>query len=81
MNPIIVIEFALLAAVLWILVSQITLPLVRGTKLFPMFTREPKLKAALAAAKQAREEAALESRIAAEGAIKEASQPQHGEPK
>lgn len=66
MNPLIAIEFALLVAVVWLLYSQILFPLWRGTKLLPMFTREPKLKEELASVKQAREEAALEDSIAAE---------------
>lgn len=73
MNPLIVVEFALLAAVVWLLYAQIIMPVVRGTKLFPMFTREPKLKEDLASARQEREEAMLESRIAAERSIKEAT--------
>lgn len=74
MNPLIVVEFAMLAVVVWLLYSQIIMPVVRGTKLFPMFTREPKLKEDLASARQEREEAMLESRIAAERSIKEATQ-------
>lgn len=57
------VELALGLILLWHLITQVIVPAVRGTKLFPMFEKEAKLRSDLEGAKQAVEEKKLEQEI------------------
>jgi hypothetical protein len=47
----------------WALITQALMPLIRGTKLFPMFKKEAKLQSELEDVKQAVREKELEQTI------------------
>jgi hypothetical protein len=47
----------------WALITQALMPLLRGTKLFPMFKREAKLQSELEDVNQAVREKELEQKI------------------
>jgi hypothetical protein len=47
----------------WALITQALMPLIRGTKLFPMFKREAKLQSELEDVNQAVREKELEQKI------------------
>lgn len=58
------IEIVLVVSILWFIFTQVALPGVRGTALFPMFRRESKLKETLIEQHQSAREQALEREIA-----------------
>ncbi len=62
---ILIIAFEVLIVVTlgWILITQLSIPIIRGTKLFPMFRKEEKLKDELAELKQETIEKNIERRI------------------
>lgn len=68
MNPVFIIEAALVLLLVWMLVYQIVIPLKSGRPIFPMFGRLPKLQDELSRAKQASDEKDLEQQIAKEKA-------------
>jgi len=60
------------AVFLFTLFTQIVIPSIRGTKLFPIFRRKSKLQAAIAEAEERKEEVLLEKELVeAELEIKE----------
>jgi hypothetical protein len=62
---ILIIAFEVLIVVTlgWTLITQVSIPIIRGTKLFPMFRKEEKLKDELAELKQETIEKNIEKRI------------------
>jgi hypothetical protein len=48
---------------MWLLITQVSIPVYRGTKLFPIFKREEKLKTILSEIKQQNIEKELERKI------------------
>lgn len=58
-----ILEISLLIIFIAGLISQVAIPLWRGTQLFPIFRKESKLEAAIAAAKQAQVERGLKKTL------------------
>ena len=56
-------ELFLLAALLLVTITQVAIPLLRGTPLFPLFREESRLEKELSEARQELEEAKLKKEI------------------
>jgi hypothetical protein len=61
------VELALALLFLVVMVSQIVIPLARGSKLFPLFLKENKLEAELATVRQKKLEEKIKEKIKNEG--------------
>ena len=57
------IEFVAVVFICWTFLSQIAVPIIRGTKLFPILRKEFKLKQDLSQAKQEEVEKDLQNNI------------------
>jgi len=56
-------EFSIIILAMWLLITQVSIPVFRGTKLFPLFRREEKLRSELEEARQKTLEKKLEKKI------------------
>lgn len=56
-------EISLVVVIMWLLITQVSIPIYRGTKLFPLFKKEEKLRAQLSEIKQETVERDLERKI------------------
>lgn len=59
----IVFEMLMVSVLVWTLITQISIPIFRGTRLFPMFRKEEKLKNELANINQEILEKNIEQKI------------------